>query len=80
MSLSTKLAKYLSKTRTDDIIEGLNAILSFLLTLFFALDTYYDGTPRVIEFAEYVILIMHTLDYLLFFFISDNRLFYFFSF
>lgn len=80
MSLPTKFAKYLSKTRTDDLIEILNAFLSFLLTLFFALDTYYDGTPRVIEFAEYVILVLHTLDYLLFFFISDNRLFYFFSF
>jgi hypothetical protein len=48
--------------------------------LFFALDTYYDGTPVVIQYAEYVILILHTLDYLLFFFISENRLLYFFSF
>ncbi len=34
----------------------------------------------VIKYAEYVILILHTLDYLLFFFISENRLLYFFSF
>jgi hypothetical protein len=80
MSIPTRLAKYLSKTRTDDIIEVVNAIMSFLLTLFFAVDTYYKGTPKVIEVAEYAILILHTLDYLLFFFISDNRLFYFFSF
>ena len=62
------------------MIELFNAVLSFLLTLFFAVDTYYQGTPKVIEVAEYAILILHTLDYLLFFFISDNRLFYFFSF
>jgi hypothetical protein len=34
----------------------------------------------VIEYAEYVILILHTLDYLLFFFIAENRLFYIFDF
>lgn len=55
-------------------------MLSLFLSLFFALDTYYDGTPVVIKYAEYVILILHTLDYLLFFFISENRLLYFFSF
>ena len=48
LSLSQKLGRYLTKTRTDDIIEALNAVLSFCLTLFFALDTYYDGTPVVI--------------------------------
>ncbi len=45
MSIPSKLAKYLSKTRTDDVIELFNAVLSFLLTLFFAVDTYYQGTP-----------------------------------
>lgn len=80
LSLSQKLGRYLTKTRTDDIIEGFNAVLSLFLSLFFALDTYYDGTPVVIKYAEYVILILHTLDYLLFFFISENRLLYFFSF
>ena len=44
------------------------------------MDTYFVGTPLVIEYTEDVILILHTLDYLLFFFISDNRLFYIFSF
>ena len=34
----------------------------------------------MIIYAEYVILILHTLDYLLFFFISENRLLYVFSF
>jgi len=75
-----RLAKYLAKTRSDDIIEIINAFLSFILTFFFALDTYYDGTPEVIVFSEYAILMLLTLDYLLFFFISDNRLIYVFSF
>ena len=80
LTLNSRLARYLAKTRTDDIIEAFNAFLSFCLSLFFALDTYYDGTPVVIQYAEYVILILHTLDYLLFFFISENRILYFFSF
>jgi hypothetical protein len=80
LPIAARLAKYLSKTRSDDLIEGQNAFLSFILTLFFALDTYYDGTPVVIEYAEYVILILHTMDYLLFFFIAENRLFFVFSF
>ena len=80
LSLSQKLGRYLTKTRTDDLIEAFNAFLSLCLSLFFALDTYYDGTPVVIIYAEYVILILHTLDYLLFFFISENRLLYVFSF
>ncbi len=62
------------------MVEIVNAFLSFVLTLFFALDTYFDGTPLVIEFAEYVILVLHTLDYLLFFFIAENRLFFIFGF
>ncbi len=48
LSLSSRLARYLTKTRTDDIIEAFNAFLSLCLSLFFALDTYYDGTPVVI--------------------------------
>lgn len=79
LPLPARLAKYLSKTRTDDVIEVINALLSFILTLFFALDTYYDGTPIVIEYAEYVVLILHTLDFVLLFFISYNRLFYILS-
>lgn len=80
LPLPARLAKYIAKTRSDDVIEIINAFLSFILTLFFALDTYYDGTPTVIEYAEYVVLILHTVDFLLFFFISDNRLFFIFSF
>lgn len=81
LPLSTRLAKYITKTRTDDIIEAVNALLSFLLTFFFAMDTYYTGgSPLIITYCEYVIMIMATLDFLLFFFIDDNRLFYIFSF
>ena len=62
------------------MLEVLDSILSFLLTVFYALDSYYPGTPQVIVYSEYVILILHSLDWLLFFFISENRLFYIFSF
>jgi len=75
-----RLAKYLAKTRSDDIIEAINASLSVLFTIFYALDSYYPGTPTIIVYSDYVILVLMTLDYLLFFFISENRLFYIFNF
>ena len=75
-----RLAKYLTRSRNDDIVEIINSFNSFFMTLFFAVDTYYEGTPPIIIIIEYGILIFQTLDLLLFFFISDNRLFYAFSF
>ena len=80
MSLSMRLAKYLARSRSDDIIELINAINSTFMTIFFAVNTYYDVTPPIIVILEYGILISLTLDFLLFFIISDNRLFYAFSF
>lgn len=75
-----RLAKYLARSRNDDIVEIINSFNSFFMTIFFAVDTYYEGTPPIIIIIEYGILIFQTLDLLLFFFISDNRLFYAFSF
>ena len=78
--ISSRLAKYLTRSRNDDVLEVINAFNSFFMTIFFAVDTYFDGTPPIIIIIEYGILIFQTLDWLLFFFISDNRLFYAFSF
>lgn len=76
-----RLAKYLVVTRTEDFIEMANAFLSFLLALFFAIDTYFeDGTPVVLQYVELVIITCLAADYLLFFYISENRLLYIFSF
>jgi len=75
-SIALRLTKYLVTTRTEDGIEFINAILSFILTIFFALDTYPNGTSGVIQYIELVIVIYLSADYLLFFYISENRLFY----
>ncbi len=76
-----RLAKYLVTTRTEDAIEVANAALSFLMAMFYALDTYFqDGTPLVIQYIELVIVIYLSLDFLLFFYISENRLLYIFNF
>jgi len=52
-----RLAKYLARSRNDDIIEIINSFNSFFMTIFFAVDTYYEGTPPIIIIIEYGILI-----------------------
>ena len=77
-SIALRLTKYLVTTRTEDAVEFLNAGLSFILTLFFALDTYPNGTSDVIQYIELVIVIYLSADYILFFYISENRLLFIF--
>jgi hypothetical protein len=57
MSLSMRLAKYLARSGTDDIFEIINAVNSLLMTILFAVDTYYVGSPQIIVIIEYGILI-----------------------
>ena len=53
----------------------------------FAVGTYFDTTnpleenetPMVIHYTEITLMIFITLDYLLLWFISENRIFYIFS-
>lgn len=78
--MAMRLAKYLVTTRTEDIIEIMNAFLSLILALFFGLDSYFDSTPTSVQYIELVILICMVMDFLLFFYISENRLLYLFGF
>jgi hypothetical protein len=77
-SISMRLTKYLVTTRTEDAIEIINAIASLTLTLFFAVDTY-KGAPTALAYVEFIIVVYLALDFLLFFYISENRLLYLFS-
>lgn len=79
-SISMRITKYLATSRIEDVIEILNAICSFLLTLFFAVDTYNYETPIALQYLELIIIIYLFLDFLLFFYISENRLLYLFCF
>jgi hypothetical protein len=75
-----RLTKYLATSRTEDVIEMTNAFMSFILAFFFMLDTYYSTSPPAIQYMELVIIAYMTCDFLLFFYISENRLLYLFSF
>jgi hypothetical protein len=57
----------------------MNALASFTLVIFFVVDTYLSEASSILEYTELVLLISLALDFLLFFFISDNRLLYIFS-
>lgn len=76
---------YLSRTRIDNYLEGLNVVVSFLMVLIFWIGTYYEDhldknlAPVWIGYVEIILMILIVADYLLFFFISDNRVFYIFS-
>ena len=59
--------------------------VSFLMTLIFWIGTYYEDhldknlAPVWIGYVEIILMILIVADYLLFFFISDNKVFYIFE-
>lgn len=91
-SLSQRLRKYLQKHEIDDGIEIFNVFTSGLILVTFAIGTYYDdlnpnfknieGAKRIpnwIKIVEIVLLMIYIADFLLFFFIAENRIVYFFK-
>jgi len=80
-SFASRVSKYLVMTQLDDKLEMCNAIGSIMLTVLFACGTYYES-PRVVwmTYVEFPILLYLWFDFFLFFYISENRLYYFFSF
>lgn len=78
-------------SRIDDILELLNAVLSFIYAFMFSVETYYitiennindiSSTPPFIKYIDIFIIIYILADYILFFFLHhENRMQYFFSF
>jgi len=79
-SFAVMVAKKLATSWAEDTIEILNAIISIIMTMFYALDTYFDNnTPEPIKIIELILLVYLFMDYLLFFIISESRLLYLFS-
>jgi len=86
-SLPARLQQFLSENQYDDYIEILNVVTSSLMWLCFAVGTYFDPTnplyeyetPVVIKYTEIILMMFIIVDYLLFWFISENRIFYIFS-
>ena len=59
------------QSKLDDKIEYTNAGLSFLLTLLYAISTYFpNGEIPGMVYFELPILLLLTLDWLLFFYMS----------
>ena len=60
-------------------------MVSFMMVLVFWIGTYYEDhldknlAPLWLGYAEIILMILIVADYLIFFFISDNRVFYIFS-
>lgn len=82
-----KLAKYITTSGLRDILDTLNALLSFILVMFHIVDTYIwsdldnisskeRSTLNIIEFS---ILLYFILDFMLNLYISDNKLLFIFK-
>ena len=80
-SFALFIIDYLSDSGMEDVIEIVNAVLSALITLTYAIETYYDTgkEPRVLQIIELIILTVFILQYLLFFYIAESRLAYCFN-
>jgi len=86
-SLPARVQQYLSERKYDDYIEVLNVVTSSLMWVCFAVGTYFDTTnplheyetPDIIHYTEITLIIFISLDYILLWFISENRIFYIFS-
>lgn len=81
-SLANKIRSYLIVTRLDDKQELVNAILSLVFSLIFAIETYFPKGEPVpgLVYVFLPILSWLTLDWLLNLYISRNRLQYIFGF
>lgn len=84
--MPARLHQYLSDRKYDDYIEIFNAVISFLMLICFAVGTYTDPQnplkndeiPLFIKYTEIILMLIMLVDYLLFMFLSDNRILYIF--
>ena len=87
-SLASRFSKYLSQTGFDDYLEYFNAVISFLMATTFAINTYWVtndprqsmSQPMWIDYTEIGLLMIVIIDFLLFLFLSENRILYLFNF
>jgi len=77
----------LQENGLDNYLEIFNAIISFLLASSFAITTYFDVSnprdnleePKWISYFEVILMLIIMADYLLYFFLSEHRIPYIFS-
>jgi hypothetical protein len=75
--LANRIRRFLIASKMSDKLEFVNAILSFILTLLYAISTYWENSiiPNIVYFEMPILLYMLS-DFLLNFYISLNRLYY----
>lgn len=86
-SLASKLQKIISNSKLDDYLEFLNAVISFLMACIFAVESnFHLNDPRLelrslvwLEYIEIGLMLLIIADFLLFFFIHENRIVFIFS-
>ncbi|KAL4469405.1 hypothetical protein ABPG74_004658 [Tetrahymena malaccensis] len=88
ISFSLTLAKYMSVTGLGDIFIAINSVLSLVYVINHAVDTYswpvtnitssYQ-TPKAIVIIEIILDVFFFIDFLINFYISENRLFFTFQ-
>ena len=87
-SLASKLQKFISNSKLDDYLEFLNAVISLLMACIFAVESnFHLNDPREeqgrrliwLEYIEIGLMLLIIADFLLFFFIHENRIVFIFS-
>jgi len=87
-SIASRVLKQMSQTHIDDYLEIFNGIISFMFYVVYAIGTFCDKAnplmddcqePSWMEFVEMSLMACIIADYLIFFFVSDNRIIYIFN-
>ena len=81
------MRRYFEENQIDKYIDVINGIVSFMFSLTFMVGTYYNERdpntdlrpPEWLKIVEIISIFVLTIDFLLGFFIAENRLLYVFS-
>jgi len=86
-TIAARVRRYFEENQIDKYIDVINGIVSFMFSLTFMIGTYYNERdpntdlrpPEWLKVVEIVSIFILTIDFLLGFFIAENRLIYVFS-
>ena len=79
-SFSHKVAKYLATSGLGDLLTVINVVLSVIMTVIHAIDTYfYPDFPALLNIIEVTLDIAFIIHFLLEIYTSETKLLFFFS-
>lgn len=93
-SFASWISKHMQQNQIDDGLEIINVFISLLVYGCFIFSTYHDpdcpvqiptcggehSTPKLLLYSEITLMILLSIDFLIFFVTSENRIEYVFSF